>query len=448
MITRRGIGFVLIGVSVFFVASATRVGWLHVADALLWGIIALSAALPWITLPKLHVDRHISIPRRRGDGVSPVVGESVDVKLTISNATRWPRFFVSAHQSSSTGNSPAGTQRYFFATLRSQTASSATGQVECDMRGWRDFGDVMLESRLPFGLFRRRKWVSAPGRVLVYPRWFEMERIGLIGTAFGDEASRRRSRRGDEMAGSRRYVAGDSLRDIHWKNTARTGRAAVKQYDAGAEESLIVGFDSAMVYGDDGADDESPDTTLEYAASIVASVCKAVTRRGGAVRLAIDGEVSQPSMDWPEIMGRLATVERNPDGGFPSAAHRILPDQRVFAVISGRDRASASALESLARRGASVAALVLEGFAAGDDAAPVIRSLQAAHIQAVTGRKGAIEDAIQLIETGGQSRVAQRLQIETVAGTEADTGVINTARDAPKSELESVDGTLPEERAA
>ena len=48
--------------------------------------------------------------------------------------------------------------------------------------------------------------------------------------------------------------------------------------------------------------------------------------------------------------------------------------------------------------------LVLEGFAAGDDAAPVIRSLQAAHIQAVAGRKGAIEDAINLIETGGQSR--------------------------------------------
>ncbi len=126
MITRRGIGFVIIGVSVFFVASATRVGWLHVADALLWGIIALSAVLPWISVPKLHVDRHISIPRRRGDDVSPVVGESVDVKLTITNATRWPRFFVSAHQSSATGGAAESTQRYFFAGLRSQTASSAT----------------------------------------------------------------------------------------------------------------------------------------------------------------------------------------------------------------------------------------------------------------------------------------------------------------------------------
>ena len=443
MITRRGIGFVVIGVSVFFVASATRVGWLHVADALLWGIIALSAVLPWISVPKLHVDRHISTPRKRGDTVSPVVGESVDVKLTISNATRWPRFFVSAHQSSSTGNTPASTKRFFFATLRSQTASSATGQVECDMRGWRDFGDVMLESRLPFGLFRRRKWVGAPGRVLVYPRWFQMERIGLVGAAFGDEASRRRPRRGDEMSGSRRYVAGDSLRDIHWKNTARTGRAAVKQYDAGAEESLIVGFDSAMVYG---AEDESADTTLEYAASVLASVCRAVTRSGGAVRLAIDGQISQPSMDWPELMGRLATVERNPDGGFPAAARRILPDQRVFAVISGRDRASASALESLARRGASVAALVLEGFAPGDDAAPVLRSLRGARIRAVAGRKGAIEDAIRLIETGGQSRVAPR-PVGTVPETVANTGTTSIGSEAPRSE-ESVDGTHPRELAA
>ncbi len=398
MITRRGIGFVVIAVAVFFVASATRVGWLHVADAILWGIIALSAALPWISVPKLHVDRHISTPGRRAGDVSPIVGESVDVKLTISNPTPWPRFFVSAHQSSSTGDTPATTRRFFFAGLRSQRASSATGRVECDMRGWRDFGNVMLESRMPFGLFRRRVWTSAPGRVLVYPRWYEMERVGLVGAAFGDEASRRRARRGDEMAGSRRYVSGDSLRDIHWKNTARTGRATVKQFDAGAEESLIVGFDSAMVYG------ESDETTLEYAASITASVCKAVSRRGGAVRLAIDGQISEPSMDWTDMMRRLATVEQNSHGSLPSAIHHVMPDQRFFAIISGRDRASASALESLARRGAPGAVLVLEGFAAGDDAAPVIRSLQAAHIQAVAGRKGAIEDAINLIETGGQSR--------------------------------------------
>ncbi len=64
MITRRGIGFVIIGVSVFFVASATRVGWLHVADALLWGIIALSAVLPWITLP-INSSRGCALRSRR-----------------------------------------------------------------------------------------------------------------------------------------------------------------------------------------------------------------------------------------------------------------------------------------------------------------------------------------------------------------------------------------------
>ncbi len=152
-------------------------------------------------------------------------------------------------------------------------------------------------------------------------------------------------------------------------------------------------------------------------------------------------------MDWPEIMGQLAIVERNPDGGFPSAAHRILPDQRVFAIISGRDRASAAALESLARRGASVAALVLEGFASGDGAAPVLRSLQAARIQAVAGRRGAIEDTIRLIETGGRSPAMQR-PASTPAGTNVETRTSATGRDATEHEPESPGGVPPQELAA
>ena len=145
-------------------------------------------------------------------------------------------------------------------------------------------------------------------------------------------------------------------------------------------------------------------------------------------------------------MGWLATVERNPDGGFPSAAHRMLPDQRLFAVISGRDRPSASALESLARRGTSVAALVLEGFTAGDDAAPVIRTLQAARIQAVAGRKGAIEDAIQHIETGGTPRVAPRA---TGVSPKTQAPAADLAgHDASEENQDSPDEAPPERLAA
>ncbi len=57
MITRRGVGLVLTAVGIFFLASITRVGWLHLADAVMWAMIVVGLALPWLTVPGLRAAR-------------------------------------------------------------------------------------------------------------------------------------------------------------------------------------------------------------------------------------------------------------------------------------------------------------------------------------------------------------------------------------------------------
>ena len=84
MITRRGIGFVLAAVAAFFIASATRVGWVHMADAVLWGVVILSAVTPWLSVYGLSVSREKSISSRGNLG-GPVEGDSVDIDLKIQN---------------------------------------------------------------------------------------------------------------------------------------------------------------------------------------------------------------------------------------------------------------------------------------------------------------------------------------------------------------------------
>jgi hypothetical protein len=37
----------------FFLAGATRVGWMMVLDAVLWGAIVISAAMPWLSIGRL-----------------------------------------------------------------------------------------------------------------------------------------------------------------------------------------------------------------------------------------------------------------------------------------------------------------------------------------------------------------------------------------------------------
>ena len=46
MITAKGVGFLIAALLVFFLARLTQVGWLYLIDALLWGIILLSAFCP------------------------------------------------------------------------------------------------------------------------------------------------------------------------------------------------------------------------------------------------------------------------------------------------------------------------------------------------------------------------------------------------------------------
>ena len=122
----------LVAIAVFFVASATRVGWLHVADAMLWGIILLSAVVPWHTVPKLEVARSVHMPRRRSGDVAPVVGDELGIELSVVNNTRIPRYFLSAAQSSFSKGDSETRQKFFFARIPARNQRGSTGTLSCD----------------------------------------------------------------------------------------------------------------------------------------------------------------------------------------------------------------------------------------------------------------------------------------------------------------------------
>lgn len=100
MITRRGVGMVLTAVGIFFLASITRVGWLHLADAVMWAMIVVGLALPWLTVPGLRAARKVKTGRAR-DEVAPLVGDDIDVQVDIANGGIFPRFLVTASYESS-----------------------------------------------------------------------------------------------------------------------------------------------------------------------------------------------------------------------------------------------------------------------------------------------------------------------------------------------------------
>jgi uncharacterized protein (DUF58 family) len=269
--------------------------------------------------------------------------------------------------------------------------------VKTPHRGLHRFGKLALETAAPFGLIRRRRWFSEQLSVLVYPRWVPMKRVGLVENARGKSEHMRVARGGGESSGSRRYEPGDPLRIVHWRNTARTGRPTVRQYETTTGNATVLVLDTSNVRGVPG------DTTLDYGARIAASVARALTRSGTEVELLTDARRVSPTRDWRQIMKSLALLKETPGPSVAGRLQKLTDTGTIFAVVCSRDVASISALAQLSRRGAAVAAVVLEGFEPADDAETTISLLRDAGAAVTSCRRGTLEETIVAIERGDGS---------------------------------------------
>jgi uncharacterized protein (DUF58 family) len=84
-----------------------------------------------------------------------------------------------------------------------------------------------------FGLVNSVKRFQEPGSLLVLPRCFPVAKLDLPGKPVyqpGGVPSAGSCGETEEFAALRDYRQGDSLRSIHWKSWARTGKPIVKEY--------------------------------------------------------------------------------------------------------------------------------------------------------------------------------------------------------------------------
>ncbi len=100
-------------------------------------------------------------------------------------------------------------------------------------RGCATFDALRVSSGFPFGILRKSVTFSMRDSLDVYPRLLRLRREiassllsqGTYGATTVDEKGS-----GDEFYGLREYQAGDSLRRIAWKSTARTGNVVVREH--------------------------------------------------------------------------------------------------------------------------------------------------------------------------------------------------------------------------
>jgi uncharacterized protein (DUF58 family) len=398
MITGKGVGFLIVAILVFLLARLTQVGWLYLMDAVLWGIVLLSAVLPWLGVAFLEARRRVEHGGAPEGRSGPAEGEPVQIELSLQNRAFWPRFFLSVSYECSLANPEHRWPRFFIGKLGGSSQFSVSSSVTAYQRGPHYLGRVIVESSGPFGLFRRRVRLDESQPVLVYPQVYPLQRMALVDGLAGAVMQRQKSRVGMEIAGSRPYFPGDPRRHIHWRNTARAGRPMVKEFEDPRDQTLCLLFDSTQVWG------EGKDTTLEYAIKVVASVADYARRNRISVRIwggNLPGDTTGPSYystqvetPWSELLRGLALAAPGEGRSLAESLEQLPPGSSALVVVSAGDGPGLRAVGQAAARLHRLAVVALEGFGEPESSSSLLDALELARVSVARCRPGQLPETL------------------------------------------------------
>jgi uncharacterized protein (DUF58 family) len=200
--------------------------------------------------------------------------------------------------------------------------------VVCDQRGEHTFGPARIRSGDPVGLHQRFATVREEERLLVYPKLFGLGALPVASQVpLGDERAAA-NLMGDpsRTAGVREYRAGDPLRHIDWRATARGGSLLVRVFEPTAALRVAVFLDMRTPrHGPAGNGLDVMEFTVAVGASVVADL----SGRGVATGLYCSGSVQgrtvvrEPSSSPAALAAMLELLARASPYG-PSSIAELL----------------------------------------------------------------------------------------------------------------------------
>lgn len=183
-------------------------------------------------------------------------------------------------------------------------------EVTYRTRGEHEIGPLSLVAQDVLGLVRGEMVAEGTDTVLVYPpvRRLTGSATQTLSSVRDPEPSNRR----DEFDHLREYVRGDSLRDVHWKSSAKHSELIVKEYVPEADvESVLVSAGGVRSAGD-------------RMAEAAATLSVTLVRRGVPVTLSTpSGVVEAAPGDERPLLEHLARAE---SGRIPDESADVVVD--------------------------------------------------------------------------------------------------------------------------
>lgn len=312
-----------------FLLSLFSAGFFLYAAVVTAAVLGVGAFLPAASLLGLEV-------RRSLEADTLELGGTAESRLVLHNRKALPALWVFWKDEIEPGLAAEGITSGF-QTLSSEETMRSACTLHGRRRGLFRVGPAMIETSDPLGLVRRFRVDPEVRFVTVLPRTVDLSPGWPLGHRPIHEVPRRRSLFEDpsRFLGVRDYRAGDSLRRIHWRATARSGRLEVKLYEPAVLEGVLLAVEMGKSAYPGAPEETGADPAVELAVTAAASIAEFVLAHGQAVGLLSNGgdAAERYPSDWTG-----GSFRRLEDALQETEARRRMPAYRPLEVEPGRGR--------------------------------------------------------------------------------------------------------------
>ncbi|MCW2632202.1 MAG: hypothetical protein JWR88_1164 [Pseudonocardia sp.] len=408
------------------IATAVCSVLLNERDLLRVGVLV--TALPLLAMLMTRMSRVAVRAERVIDPPRVPVGSTAEVRVTVSSRSPWAAggMFLEDGAADAAGPPGGAPPRFTLLRMPRRHPVELVYPLQPTLRGRHRVGPLNARLTDPFGLAEQDRELAPASVLTVVPRVVGLQHVvpggGGWAVAGAAGATTNRYGHGEVDVGVRPYRHGDELRRVHWRSTAHRDELMVRLEERPQRSGITVLLDRR----DFAHLGIGPDSSLEWAVSMVASVCVHLIDRGEPVVLVTeDGARIGADGGAEGLLDALAGTRTSMRSDFNGPAlHQRLNDSGtdgVLAVLGALGTADLRQLQRLrdpAPRGGAHAVLLATATWSG--AALVGDSGGAGRRGA--GRRDAAggRDVTDVADSAGSLRAAGWAAIVATAATPQD----------------------------
>jgi uncharacterized protein (DUF58 family) len=292
--TPRGRGMMILLAIILIFAIATGEVVLYRVSYFL--MLVLVSSYVWVRLKLWRLNMKMS-----NKSYVVQVGDMLKEPIYVRNDSPLPTGWVEIRQTSNIPGNVSG----IATAIGAREQERLDIDTFCHVRGVYTIGPLVARTSDPLGLFQVQIIQGSPIKVMVQPPIVALPYFRLpVAERLGEESARYRSQtRTPHVATVREYIHGDSLNQIHWLSTAKSGQLMSKEFDSGGGGDVWVVLDlERKTHHSQGTE-----RTDEYAVTIAASLAHLALTEEHSVGLIAYGDHEHllPLKDGTKQMSRV-----------------------------------------------------------------------------------------------------------------------------------------------